>query len=166
MARSIPLSRGLCAIVDDADYEALSQHTWHAKPASQRDERYYACTKILGKLVYMHRFLMKPDEGLTVDHINGDGIDNRRGNLRLASRSQNNANRVTSPNSNGYRGVGSYTRRNKTYYRASVGRGAARSLGRWHSDPALAAQDYDAIALARFGDFARLNFPRPEGGAA
>lgn len=87
MAREIPLTRERFAIVDDADYETLAQHLWHYMTVG------YAGRDEDGRRVLMHRAILNAPDGLQVDHINHDGLDNRRANLRLVTRAQNEQNR-------------------------------------------------------------------------
>ena len=83
----IPLTKGLFAIVDD-DASWLLQYKWRAS-LSHRRKKFTARTDIKGKSFYMHRLIMIPDVNLQVDHINGDTLDNRTCNLRIATPAQN-----------------------------------------------------------------------------
>ena len=74
--------------VDHADIENLNQYRWFKMSSYAKS---YSSAKVDGKRVLMHRFLMQVDEH--IDHINGDGMDNRRSNLRTATQSQNMMNR-------------------------------------------------------------------------
>lgn len=95
--RKIKLSQGKYAIVDASDYEFLSQWKWHAH-LSGRSKTFYAIRNVyLGKIapgqyskkaLKMHRLLMKARPSQLVDHINGNGLDNRRKNLRFADAAQ------------------------------------------------------------------------------
>ena len=81
----------ITAIVDDEDEAELTKHRWYL--VKTRNGHLYAYTKIpriTGPTVLMHRFIMKPPPGLIVHHINGNGLDNRRRNLEIASYSYNN----------------------------------------------------------------------------
>lgn len=162
-AHIIPLTRGLFASVDAEDFERFGSIRWQAKPAAQRGNKFYACGYVGGRMINMHRVIMEAPAGLTVDHVNGDGLDNRRANLRIATRSQNNANRV-SVSASGFRGV----HKTPHGYRAVISapdqmRGTIH-LG--HFDRLEdAARAYDRAALAQWGEFARLNFP-PQAEAA
>lgn len=162
----VQLSRGLTAIVDDADLHLLTGYSWYAKPIIRETGGFYACATIGGKTTYMHRLLLAARKGEIVDHANGDGLDNRRANIRLCSLSQNNANSERGKGaSTGLRGV--YLNHNG--FRASVGRGKAMWKGPTRKNPIVAAVDYDREAARRFGKFARLNFPciaKAKGGAA
>ncbi len=92
---TIRLNRGQAAIVDAEDYHALSRHKWHCRFRSHT--RYAARTAPInsGKpsLIMMHRVILNAPPGLYVDHINGNGLDNRKCNLRLVSDAINHMNR-------------------------------------------------------------------------
>jgi hypothetical protein len=101
--RTISLSRGYSAVVDDEDYEFLSQWQWHVCVGSQAGKLYAMrnsdCVDGKRSHVLMHRVINQTPPGFDTDHINGDGLDNQRRNLRTASRSQNMWNRK--PNKKG-----------------------------------------------------------------
>lgn len=83
----IPLSRGKCAIVDDGDYDSLSKFKWscchgiYAKRATERNGKH--------RTIYMHRQILGLKHGECADHVNGNGLDNRRSNLRKCDHRQN-----------------------------------------------------------------------------
>lgn len=100
--RTIELTRGKIAIVDLADYELVSGHRWYA------NEKGYAVTTIKRVNVRMHRLIMGliRNDGILIDHINGDRTDNRRSNLRICDHRQNLCNRgIMRTNTTGYKGV-------------------------------------------------------------
>ena len=155
MTRSVPLTQGALALVDDADYAALTQMgNWCLS------NRGYAVhyTRIDGqrKVLFMHRVIMAAPPQLQVDHINRDRLDNRRANLRFATRSQNQANKgLQRNNSSRFKGVSW----NKGRWEARIRYNGARLyLGRF-DDPVLAARAYDALSRYLYADFAGLNFP-------
>lgn len=158
--KEITLSNGMIAKVDDQDYERLSAHAWHYDPKGGGYARALVGGRECRKLLQMHRVVMDAPEGVQVDHINGDGLDNRRCNLRLASRSQNQQNIFVAPtNQTGYKGV--HWDASKGKYRAQIMKDKRRyRLGRFDS-PEEAAQAYDAAARELFGEYSRLNFPLP-----
>ena len=94
--RKIPLTRGKFAIVDPEDYERLAKYKWFlsVSPTSSYAAR-WQCTRpgALRKKIWMHREVIDIPEHMLCDHINGNGLDNRRANLRPAAISQNLGNR-------------------------------------------------------------------------
>lgn len=156
---AIVLSSGLLARVDEADYaRVVAAGPWHATPSrggriyAQRGVRRADGRRTTQKL---HTFLT---EWRQVDHRNGDGLDNRRANLREANRTQNNANaRRRVDNTSGFKGVTFDARINRWSARIHVNN-QRRSLG-YHATAEEAARAYDAAAHEAFGEFARPNFP-------
>jgi hypothetical protein len=91
----IELTQGKIALIDDEDYELVSAFTWCAHKMSNC---FYATSRTSRKegkrkLLYMHRLIMNAPKGIEVDHINGNGLDNRRSNLRLCSHKENSQNK-------------------------------------------------------------------------
>lgn len=106
--RLICLSRGLFTIVDESDYRWLSRWKWTA--GRSRNGTFYVLRRSNGSAdfsqVKMHRAIMEPPSSLCVDHINGNTLDNRRYNLRIATAAQNTQNqRISRNNSSGRKGV-------------------------------------------------------------
>lgn len=102
--RRIPLTQGRYTLVDYKDFKKLSRHKWHLSIVRSRNSiRYYASTNIRenGRKIQirMHRLLLSPPKPLIVDHIDGNGLNNTRSNLRVCTKSQNNANRLARTNS-------------------------------------------------------------------
>ena len=93
MAKIIPLTQGQVTIVDDEDFEYVSQHNWRAKRAGRHGDYWYAALSGGTKTIFLHRLLVNAQPGEDVDHKNHATLDNRRSNLRRATRSQNNANK-------------------------------------------------------------------------
>lgn len=87
LLKTIPLTQNKVVTVDDSDFETLSKFSWHA---AKRGQRFYAARREgwKGPMVYMHRQLVGRG-GLDVDHIDGDGLNNQRKNLRAVTRLQN-----------------------------------------------------------------------------
>lgn len=157
----IPLTKGKYAIIDPDDYELVSQYKWHAWYSSGN---WYARTnywiKKDGKLkcvsLLMHRLILNPPPDLTVDHINGDGLDNRRSNLRCATHAENVRNRHKAWGASKYKGV----RKDRKKWRASIRKDKKDYfLGNFYNQIS-AALTYDKAAIEMFGDFARPNFPQ------
>jgi len=95
--KTIPLTQGKVALVDDRDYGFLSQWKWHAMHSAPTWPWYAARGRLLSDGVgaaniLMHRVILNPDKELQVDHINGDGLDNRRSNLRPSTELLNHRN--------------------------------------------------------------------------
>lgn len=156
----ITLPNNRKTLVDAADYAALSNWSWHV---TRSGNRYYVARNVGRRVFLMHREIMNAPQGTDVDHINGDSLDNRRENLRLATRKQNQANRRLGRNStSGFKGVSRYDYgrcKGKGLWMASIRiNGKKTTLGYFKSKEA-AARAYDAAATRHFGEFAKLNFP-------
>jgi hypothetical protein len=154
----LPLTQGRVALIDDADTALLSQWRWQWLP--NRRGGYAVRQESVGgqrRTIYLHRFLLEAEAGAVVDHINGNGLDNQRSNLRCVTRSQNMANRQAPARSIAYRGV--YTNKRGLPFRAQITRlGRDKHLGAF-ATAIEAARAYDRAAWFHFGCAAQLNFP-------
>jgi len=150
LAKEVALSNGMVALVDDEDYERVAAIRWHA--SSRKGCTYARANK---PPITMHRLILGPPPGIPVDHANGNGLDNRRENLRVANAPFNSANSKRRMGLAGYRGV--FLDHGKFRAQITVN-GQRRYLGSFATaeDAAVA---YDAVAREAFGVFARLNFP-------
>jgi hypothetical protein len=153
--RYIPLTGGLFAIVDAADYEWLNKHNWRAFGTSAG---YYAYREVKGRAVFMHRLIMNAPRGMVVDHINANKHDNRRCNLRLCTQAENVRNKRKSHGTSRFKGVWWHRARRK-WIAVICHKGKNTILGRF-DDEVEAAKAYDRAARERFGAFAYLNFPQ------
>jgi hypothetical protein len=93
---------------DPCDAELVASRKWQfVKPGRPGTTQCYAVTQIDGKTTYLHRLITKAPKGMDVDHINGDGLDNRRCNLRVVTHAVNQQNRqgCTVASKTGERGV-------------------------------------------------------------
>jgi hypothetical protein len=157
----IPLSRGAHALVDLADYPLVAGRKWHLHTKGYAGHSF----RLPGGrslFVSMHQVLVAAGPGQLVDHRNGNGLDNRRANLRLTDRVGNARNITRSKNQKrgGFKGVTWNKRARKWEAGINVAK-KRRYLGVF-KDPADAARAYDAAALQHFGEFASLNFPALE----
>lgn len=170
--KKIPLTRGEFALVDDEDFEELNKHKWCCYLNPYDNNRKYAVrnkylgTKIvdgkkkkINRQIRMHRVIAKPTKGKIVDHKNGNGLDNRKNNLRIATYSQNLANsNKPSTNTTGYKGVNHkpYISQKKPWV-ARIGVGNKEIHIGCFKTKTKAIEAYNETAKAYFGDFAKLN---------
>jgi hypothetical protein len=104
LIKKIKLSQGKYALVDNEDHEHLDQFSWHYLRAPKDSYGYAVCSTPPYRNKKMHRVILNAKKGQIVDHINHDGLDNRRKNLRIVTASESNRNRRTK-NRYGYVGV-------------------------------------------------------------
>jgi hypothetical protein len=158
----IELTRGYWTMVDEDNYEELTQWSWCVKISTHRNIYARRAYKINGhyKDVHMHQQIMKTNQ--MVDHVNGNGLDNRKQNLRLASQQQNSANMRKHHNkkSSQYKGV--FRSRSGGWYAQVYCKGIRYNSSCVKTEVA-AARDYDKKAKEWFGEFACLNFPNEAG---
>lgn len=159
--RAIPLGGddGGIAYVDEADYAKVQGYSWYAAVHGGAIA-YIGGGRADPTMAYMHRLILDAPEGTLIDHWNRDTLDNRRINLRVATKKQNGANMRRG---SGYKGV----TLSKGKWRAQISCDYENHyLGTFDTAEA-AARAYDVAALERFGDFAALNFDsRPMPGPA
>ena len=156
--KEVQLTQGYTAIVDDEDYERVSKYNWcptehhngvvYVRHVERKDGR--------NKILYLHRFILNAESGQICDHIDHDGLNNQKSNLRFATNQQNIMNRVKNKTSN--------NKPNSSKYK-----GAVRHNGRWmclmngyvgmFDSEEECARAYDVKAKELFGEFACLNFP-------
>lgn len=151
----IPLTKGFVATVDEADLPLIAPYKWRA---SQAGSKWYAVATVpnsgkRSRSFYMHRMLMGNPSGKLIDHHDGDGLNNRRGNLRVTDKRGNGANsRLQARNKSGAKGVHWDARGSKWLARITVN-GKSRYLGRF-ADRAAAAAAYAKAAYEAHGEFA------------
>lgn len=153
--REIVLSKGKVAFVDNDDYERLSEFKWCYNN--------YAIRTVhkgkTAKRIIMHRSILGLDnapEFTYVDHINGNKLDNRKVNLRIANHTTNGQNRKNSvKNTTGFKGVHFVARLGKFYATLRIDR-KKTYLGAFLC-PRRAAIAYNRAAIKYYGEFARLN---------
>jgi hypothetical protein len=152
--RFIPLTKGMVATVDAHDYARINRHRWYA---CKRGEKYYARRQEKRRYIYMHREICRAPAGMVVDHIDGNGLNNRNSNLRLCTVRQNMWNRRPTGGRSVYKGVCRRVGRKKWAAQISR-RGRRYHLGYFDSE-IEAAKAYDKKARELFGEFAYLNLP-------
>lgn len=143
------------ALVDDDMFEYLNQWHWgYSRGYALRDK--VNIKGIPKGKIFMHRVIMQTPVGMETDHKNGNKADNRRENLRICTKGQNNANRgLAANNTSGYKGVTWDKNRNKWFAQTKLAQKKI-NLGRF-STKEEAALAYNAFVKEHFGDFARLN---------
>ena len=163
--KEILLTKGMVAIVDDEDYKWVSEWKWHVY---ENRGNYYAARRKRGvrtigrSTIFMHREIVirnfgKIDDGMHTDHANGNGLDNRKSNLRICTPAQNQYNsRVRAGGTSKYKGVLWRRERGKWISVLRIS-GKHIHLGTFTNeiDAAIA---YDSAAIKYFGEFARTNF--------
>ena len=162
-AYDVPLTKGLFAIVDAEDADLVGQYNWFAKTCGSRT---YAAAKMSlprGRAVMLHRFLLFGTQpcariGDDIDHKDRNSLNNRRENLREATRSQNMTN-CAARGAVPFIGVSQHPTSRKRRYRSAIRvNGRIVHLGLW-STPEEAARARDAAAREHYGEFATFNFP-------
>lgn len=155
--REIALTRNKVCLVDEEDYDLVRAWKWRASPGRCLSEKWYAIRNLKScgssRTLYMHRAILGAQRGVLVDHINGDGLDNRRVNLRLCDHSQNAIN-TERPRSSPYRGV--WQDRSGRWSAHIEKDGRAIRLGTF-AEIAHAAYAYDLAATSLHGEFSILN---------
>jgi hypothetical protein len=170
----VPLPGGASALIDAEDADRICAHRWHLKRKKDQPERLYVQRTVrltpgrAGKKtsVMLHTEVARALPGQLVDHRNGNGLDNRKENLRVTTHRGNSTNVTKSANQKrgGFKGVSWHPKAKK--WQASIGAGPVKPCGRrarvylgLFADPADAARAYDAAALEHFGEYAAPNFP-------
>jgi hypothetical protein len=159
--KRIPLTKNEFAIVDEDLYEHLSKHKWYAN-TPRKGNKYAERTELRnGKKnrILMHRYILGESvNGKMVDHINGNGLDNRRSNLRVCTHSQNQKNqRRYATNRSGFKGV--HFSRERKKWRAMIDVDCKKIHLGYFEDIYHAANAYDIAARTHHKEFANLNFP-------
>lgn len=160
MSKEIILTQGFVAIVDDEDFETLSKQKWHVK--KHTGGLSYACGKIWDKEtqkshnIKMHRVILGlTDPDIIADHVNGNGLDNRRANLRLCTKKENQLNRENRTK-NKWKGVSLFRVCRWQSYATDIVTGKKINLGTFDTAE-QAALAYNVYAEKNYGKFCKIN---------
>jgi hypothetical protein len=155
----ILLTRNAVMLIDEADSVLFSDGRWQAYPSPPTNKLYARQNRFRdGRWVstLAHRLITNAGPGQFVDHVNGDTLDNRRANLRLCNRNENNRNRrLNRTSTSGFKGVCWYKQTSRWKAQICVN-GHKRGLGYFNTREAAAAA-YDAAAVEAFGEYAMTN---------
>lgn len=156
--KKILLSKGIYTLVDDEDYPKLMLCKWWKVSSLRNPDRYYAYSQFRknGKkiTIRMHRKILGLKKGEVCDHIDGDGLNNQKSNLRKCTYSQNSMNQIVRSGRK-FKGVSFHNEKNK--YRAYITlSGRFKHLGYFDCEK-KAALVYNKAAKRYFGVFANLN---------
>lgn len=155
LQKKLPLTQGQFALIDTEDFDRLNQYKWHAY---KDGKTYYARHTFFidgkWKNISLHRFILNAPKNKQVDHINFNGLDNRKENLRIVTNAQNKQNRLVQRNNKlGLKGV----HRQENRYIPIIGSGGKGIYLGCYKTAEKAAEAYDKAALRLHGNFARLN---------
>ncbi len=152
-ARTIELTQGFVAQVDDADFQRLNQHKWYIKKDRRKNTNY----AVMADGTRMHRFILGLPFGSVplVDHKDLNGLNNQRDNLRVCTPAQNRSNTKKAHGCSQFKGVSLDGSRWVAYIKVNQ---KTKYLGTF-GDEVAAALAYDSAAREHFGEFARCNFP-------
>jgi hypothetical protein len=153
MSKEIALTHEKVAIVDDDDYERLNQWKWSANELYALRYSRKGCN---GETIFMHKVILNSPDGMEVDHINRNGLDNRKCNLRICNHSQNEANKgLRRDNTSGVKGVYWNKRYSKWHARIRLNNGRIH-IG-YYDNIEDATDAYQSKSKELFGEFAEIN---------
>jgi len=153
----VPLTRGYEAVIEVADVPLVDAWNWYANVRYRRDgtiRTIYAARKTTNKHLFLHRIILSPRDGVDVDHIDGSGLNNRRTNLRHATKRQNQHNSTKRcDNTSGFKGVSLCAVGGNWRARIKIN-GKEMSLGCFDT-PEEAAAAYAEASAKYHGEFGR-----------
>ena len=160
--KTIQLTRGLSAKVDDCDFDKISAYKWYAMKHS-RSGKFYAARAVSKsksrRIILMHAQIMCTPISMVTDHKDSDGLNNQRNNLRVCSNGQNLMNRgKTIKNIGQFKGVYPSNRIKNPWLSSITLNGKYKYIGSFKTEE-QAAKAYDEFAKIYHGEFASLNFP-------
>lgn len=149
----LPLTNGGFTLVDDDDFAILAKYKWKRSNHGYAIHRY--CRETSAKTMLLHRMITCPPKDMQVDHINGNKLDNRRENLRLATAAQNARNsKLSRSNKTGFKGTRFLARTGRFSAQIRIA-GTTKHLGYFDTaEEAHAAYCKEALAVS--GEFARF----------
>ncbi|QGH72304.1 MAG: homing endonuclease [Podoviridae sp. ctg2L5] len=147
-------------LIDKEDQKFLEIHSFNWDGRYFKAHEYIRKTwpKPKYKTIYLHRLIIQAPKGVEVDHINGKGNDNRKMNLRLVNRSQNQANRHKIINKHGYKGIYSRNDGRKKKWASEITVNYKKIHLGFFNDKIEAAKAYDEAAKKYYGEYAKTNF--------
>lgn len=152
--KKIKLPKGKYAIVDDNDYKWLNKLNWYA--CRYNRTFYVRRNKSYCDVMYMHRLILNAPKNKLVDHIDGNGLNNQRSNLRLCNHRQNLSNqKLRKDNKSGFKGV-FWNKRTKKWIANITTNYKSKRIG-YFSNKKEAVKAYNQHAIIKHGKFARLN---------
>jgi hypothetical protein len=158
--KEVELSKGKVALVDDDSFDLVTGYTWHCSHIHGKDIHYAKTNIRVGdrqKQIWMHRLILGCPSNKEVDHIDSNGLNNQKSNLRIATHQQNLFNqRKRSGGTSQYKGV-CWCKRSERWLAQLVINRKNKVLG-YFDDEISAAVAYDTAAMFYFGEFARKNF--------
>lgn len=151
--KEIKLTRGKFAQVDDSDFEYLNLWRWHLYKSRNT---YYAIRLENNKYIRMHRIIMNTPAELTVDHIDHNGLNCQRHNMRNCTHEQNSKNMIQKRGNSNYIGV--HFRKDRNKYIAYIEKCSKKMYLGYFDNSIDAARARDYAAKKYYGEFANLNF--------
>ena len=158
--KRIPLTQGKAAIVDNEDFEELNKYKWSCTHTCGLNYAVRGNPDSKPRHLRMHREILNTPVDMDTDHINGNGLDNRKSNLRICTHTENMLNCKPRGGTSPYIGIG-WSVCHKKWHARIRSKGKQVHLG-FFKDESKAARAFDTAAIKLRGEFARLNFPGRE----